>query len=104
MISAAPDLGAERKVTGSMAATLVVVAGAAAAAGLGAGVLGWPLLAVLAILALATPVFYRPSGTAPCPFALRGCGLMAQDRRKLLQRTGLHTCLRRGRPDGGQLL
>jgi O-antigen ligase len=46
--------------TGPVAFTLVVVIAAAAVAGLGAGLLGWPLLPVLAVLPVAAAVFYRP--------------------------------------------
>lgn len=60
MISATLGLGTDQRIAGPVVATTLLVVAAAAVAGLGAGLLGWPLLVVLAVLPVVFTVFYRP--------------------------------------------
>jgi O-antigen ligase len=60
VISGKRSVGEDLGINGQVAAALFLSFAAAVVVGLGAGVVGWPLLAVLAVLAAATAVFYRP--------------------------------------------
>jgi O-antigen ligase len=60
MISTALGSGADHRTTGPAVTAFVLVVVAAVVAGIGAGLLGWPLLIVLAALPVAGAVFYRP--------------------------------------------